>query len=66
MPFVSQAQKRKFDELLDKKRITQEQYDRIADGTPEDLPEYGGYRPKIRRGPQKYRHIVKEEKPHES
>lgn len=63
MPFVSKAQKRKIEELLAKGRITQEQYDRMAEGTPDDLPEYGGYRPGVRRGPNKYRHYVKEEKP---
>lgn len=64
MPFVSKAQQRKFDELLEKGNITQEQYDRIAKDTPDDIPDYGGYRPVKRRGPNKYKHIVKEEKPH--
>lgn len=64
MAFVSKAQKRKFDELLEKGKVTQEQYDRIALDTPEDIPEHGGYRPLVRRGPNKYSHYVKEEKPH--
>lgn len=63
MAFVSKAQKRKFDELLEKGKVTQDQYDRIAEGTPEDIPDYGGYRPLVRRGPNKYPHFVKEEKP---
>jgi len=64
VPFVSKAHKRKFEELLEKGTLTQEQYDRMEDGTPDDIPEHGGYRPLIRRGPNKYKHIVKEEKPH--
>jgi len=63
MPFVSKAQKRKFDELLEQGSITKEAYDRMAEDTPDELPDYGGYRPKVRRGPNQYNHIVKEEKP---
>ena len=63
MPFVSKAQRRKFEELLEKGKITKEQFDRMDEETPDDLPEYGGYRPLKRRGPNKYPHYVKEEKP---
>lgn len=61
MPFVSKSQKRKFDYLLEKGKITQKQYDDISEGTPDDLPETSGSRPKVIRGREnKYRHVVKE------
>ena len=64
MAFVSRAQERKYKQLLAQGLITEEQYADKAKDTPDDLPEYAGYRPKIRRGPNKYRHVVKEEKLH--
>lgn len=49
MPFVSKAQKRKWQSLLEDKKINQEQYEKMARGTPKDLPEYGGKRPVVAR-----------------
>lgn len=39
MPFKSKAQKDRFAKLLDEGRITQELHDKMAHGTPEELPE---------------------------
>lgn len=45
MPFKSKAQKRKFAALLAVGEITQETYDKMAEGTPNDLPERAAGRP---------------------
>ncbi len=60
MPFVSQAQRRKWNELLLEGVISQEQYDEMDKDTPDELPLHSGYRPQIRRGPNKFNRYVKE------
>ena len=60
MPFVSQAQRRKWNELLLEGVITQEQYDEMDKDTPDELPMHAGHRPMVRRGPNKYNRYVKE------
>lgn len=39
MAFKSKAQQEKMQELLKLGKITQAQYDKMADGTPSNLPE---------------------------
>lgn len=42
MPFKSKAHKRKMRELLAKGTITLAQYEEVAAGTPDNLPERAG------------------------
>lgn len=39
MAFKSQAQARRCKQLLDEGKISKAEYNRMADGTPKDLPE---------------------------
>lgn len=39
MPFKSQAQKRRFEEMLREGKITQAKFDEWNEGTPEKLPD---------------------------
>lgn len=39
MPFVSEAQRRKFGEMLRDGKIDQKTYDKMAQGTPAKLPD---------------------------
>ena len=60
MPFKSKAQRQRCIDLVAKGEMTQEEFDKHDTDTPEALPEHTGYRPMTRRGPNKYKHFVKE------
>ena len=63
MAFKSKAQRQRCIDLVAKGEMIREEFDKHDADTPEDLPEHTGYRPMTRRGPQQYRHFVKEVKP---
>lgn len=50
MAFKSEAQRRKFKELLDDKKISQEVYDGFSENTPEKLPGRVKQKEKKKRG----------------
>jgi len=48
-PFKSEAQRRKFGQLLKEGKITKRQFDEFAQGSPEELPERVGQRKRRKR-----------------
>jgi hypothetical protein len=60
MAFKSKAQRQRCIDLVSKGEMSQEDFDKHDADTPEELPEHTGYRPITRRGPNKYKHFVKE------